>query len=120
MGGRSGRSPRVAITRNGDRVCQHCLVVQSLGRRLKGLLGRRALSQDEGLMLEPAAAVHTWFMRFPIDVVFLDGDGRILRVVDSLGPWRLVARRGAKSALQLPAGAIARCDLQVGDVLRTA
>ena len=101
-------------------MCQHCLVVRSLGRRLKGLLGRRALSQDEGLLLEPASTVHTWFMRFPIDVVFLDGDRRVLHVVESLGPWRLASRRGTKSVLQPPAGAIARSDLQVGDVLRTA
>ena len=85
---------------------------------MKGLLGRRALSQDEGLLLEPASTIHTWFMRFPIDVVFLDRELRVLRVAESVRPWRFAAKRGAKSVLELAAGAAGRAGLRVGDVLR--
>jgi uncharacterized protein len=85
---------------------------------MKGLLGRRSLPWDEGLWLEPAGSVHTWFMRFPIDVVFVDRELRIVRIVESLPPWRMAAKRGARSALELPAGAAERCGLAEGDVLR--
>jgi uncharacterized protein len=111
------RSTRVAVTRNGDRVCPNCLVADSARRRMKGLLGRRALSRDEGLWLEPASSVHTWFMRFPIDVVFLDREKRVLRIVESMQPWRMAAKRGSRSVLELAAGGAARSGLKVGHVL---
>jgi len=111
------KSTRVAVTRNGDRVCPDCLVATSARRRMKGLLGRRALSQDEGLWLEPASSVHTWFMRFPIDVVFLDRDKRVLRIVESMRPWRMAAKRRSRAVLELAAGGAARTELKVGDVL---
>jgi uncharacterized membrane protein (UPF0127 family) len=108
---------RVAVTRNGDRVCPNCLVAASARTRMKGLLGRRALSWDEGIWLEPAASVHTFFMRFPIDVIFLDDEKRVLKIVPSLEPWRMAARRGARSVLELAAGAADRAGLAEGDVL---
>lgn len=85
---------------------------------MKGLLGRRSLSWDEGLWLEPASSVHTWFMRFPIDVVFVDRESRVVRIVQALPAWRMAAKRGARSVLELPAGAAERWGLAEGDVLR--
>lgn len=82
--------------------------------RMKGLLGRRTLEPGEGLLLRPAGSVHTAFMRFPIDVVFLDGDCRILRVEANVPPWRLVAQRGAKAVLELPAHAAECSGLRPG------
>ena len=55
-------------------------------------------------MLRPASAVHTYFMRFPIDVVFLDRALVVLGIADELDPWRAASRRGAKAVLELPAG----------------
>jgi uncharacterized protein len=109
----------IALTRNGERVCPRCHVARTLMRRLKGLVGWRSLSKDEGFLVEPASVVHTWFVRFPVDLVFLDGELRILRLDEHVGPWRIAARRGARAVLELPAGAIARCGLRVGDVLST-
>jgi uncharacterized membrane protein (UPF0127 family) len=69
--------------------------------RLRGLLGTR----DAGpLLLAPASGVHTCFMRRAIDVVFLDADLRVLRVVRGMRPWRFAAARGARAVLELPAG----------------
>jgi uncharacterized membrane protein (UPF0127 family) len=87
---------------------------------MRGLLGRKPLSENEGLLLTPAAAIHTWFMRFPIDVVFLDRELTVTAVVPELRPWRTAARRGAKSVLELPAGEAARRGLGVGDRLELA
>ena len=70
--------------------------------RARGLLGRRT---PRPLLLTGTAAVHTCGMRFPIDVVFLDAELRVVRVVRSLPPWRLAAARRARAVLELPAGA---------------
>lgn len=82
--------------------------------RMKGLLGRRSLAPDEGLLLRPAGSVHTAFMRFAIDVVFLDAELRVLCVAANVRPWRMVAQRGAKAVLELPAGGAERSGLERG------
>ena len=102
---------------NGDVVCDRCVVADSPVSRMRGLLGRRELRPGEGLLLRPASAIHTWFMRFPIDAVFLDRDLRVVGISDDVRPWRARSRRGAKAVLELPAGESARRGLQVGDLL---
>ena len=71
-------------------------------------------------MLSPCAAVHTAFMRFPIDVVFVDADGRAVRVVPQVKPWRMAASLRARSVIELPAGTATAADIQVGDLLYLA
>jgi uncharacterized protein len=95
-----------------------CTVADSVSTRFRGLLGRRELSADEGLLLTPTGSIHTWFMRFPIDAVFLDGDLRVLGVAAELGPWQVAGRRGARAVLELAAGAAARNGVEPGDRLR--
>jgi hypothetical protein len=84
---------------------------------MRGLLGRRGLESDEGILLRPAGSVHTAFMRFPIDVVFLDADLTVKRVVANLPPWRTAAARRARAVLELRAGEAARRSLEPGDTL---
>jgi len=84
---------------------------------MRGLLGTSALPPGRGLWLEPAPSVHTCFMRFPIDVVFLGRDRSVVRIAADVGPWRFVGARHARVALELPAGAAARAGLVVGDTL---
>ena len=86
-------------------------------RRLRGLLGRPPLTGGEGLVLVPCASVHTCFMPAPIDAVFLNRRGVILRVVAELRPWRAAGCRGAHAVLELPAGTCARAGLAPGDRL---
>jgi len=102
---------------DGRVVCERCLVAARPLRRMRGLLGRRALPPGEGILLRPAASVHTFFMRFPIDVVFLDGDGVVLRIERELPAWRVAACRGAKAAVELAAGEAARRGLRSGERL---
>jgi uncharacterized membrane protein (UPF0127 family)/CheY-like chemotaxis protein len=85
--------------------------------RMRGLLGRRHLPEGEGLLLEPAPAIHTAFMRFPIDVVFLDAYMRVIKVVDSLPPWRSAAARSARAVLELAAGQASHRGVLPGDRL---
>src|ERR687887_277481 len=71
---------------------------------MRGLLGRGGLERGEGLLLQPAGSIHTFFMRFPIDAVFLDRGLRVVGLAPELAPWRLAARRHAHSVLELAAG----------------
>ncbi len=84
--------------------------------RTRGLLGRRGLEPGEGLWLRPCRQVHTMFMRFAIDAVFLDRELTVVGVCSPLAPWRLspIFWR-ARSCLELAAGAAAW--LQPGDAL---
>jgi uncharacterized membrane protein (UPF0127 family) len=102
---------------NGEVVVDQCVVADSPVSRLRGLLGRSELRPGEGLLLRPASAIHTCFMRFPIDAVFLDEEMRVLRISDDLRPWRAASRRGARAVLELPAGESARRGLAVGENL---
>ena len=92
------------LTHEGTVACERCLVADSPLSRMRGLLGRRSLAAEEGILLRPASSIHTWFMLFPIDVVFLDRDLAVLRVVPALPPWRTVWRRHAAAVLELAAG----------------
>lgn len=100
------RPVRVA-TSDGIEVCGDCRVADSFAARLRGLLGRRGLEAGEGLLIPRTSSVHTHFMRFAIDVVFLDADGRVGKIARGLRPWRFAGARGAQDVLELPAG---RCD----------
>ena len=84
---------------------------------MRGLLGRSGLNEGEGILLRPAASIHTFFMRFAIDVVFLDRDLVVLGIESSLEPWRTAVRRGAKSVVELASGECERRGVQVGDTL---
>ena len=112
-----GSHERTLATIEGTVVCPRCCIAKDPLTRMRGLLGRKQLAEGEGILLRPASSVHTWFMLFPIDVVFLDRDFRVLRVVPRLGPWRAVWRRGAAAVLELAAGECAARGLGVGDRL---
>lgn len=83
-------------------------------RRLVGLLGRRSLAPGTGLLLVPCSNIHTGFMRFEIDAVFVDREGTVLAVFPALRPWRAAFARGAHACLELPGGEASRAGLVVG------
>jgi uncharacterized protein len=104
-------------TENGAVVSARCRLADSWTTRLRGLLGRKKLNADEGLLLTPGGSIHTCFMRFPIDVVFLECDLTVLGIRQAVKPWRLVGWRGARSVLELPAGTCEQRSLRTGDRL---
>ena len=86
-------------------------------QRRRGLLGRDSLDPSAALWLAPCAAVHTAFMRFPIDVIFLDRDGLAVKLVSDLAPWRIAAAARARTVVELPAGSLRQHSIVVGDRL---
>jgi uncharacterized protein len=102
----------------GGVVCERCLVADTFGLRLRGLLGRRELGSREGVLLWRTPSIHTSFMRFPIDAVFLDPDLSVVGVKAELKPWRLAGCRGARHVLELRSGEAARRELRAGERLR--
>ena len=103
-----------------DRAQAPVLVAARPLPRMRGLLGRAELPSDQGILLRPASSVHTFFMRFPIDVVFLDRDEVVVGIESSLSPWKTAGRRGAKAVVELAAGECERRGVQVGDRLVAA
>jgi uncharacterized membrane protein (UPF0127 family) len=86
--------------------------------RAKGLLGRDSLADGEGLLFKNCSSLHTFFMRFPIDIIFTDKNGRVLKVAKAVGPFRFVAAPlRSHFAIELPVGAITDSSTRVGDHL---
>jgi uncharacterized membrane protein (UPF0127 family) len=102
---------------DGTVVCAECRVARSFFARLRGLMAAARLPAGSGLLLPRTRSVHTHFMRFPIDVVFLDADNRIVSITASLRPWRAAASKRARAVLELAANECERLGLREGDVL---
>ena len=92
-------------------------VAASVVARLRGLLGRAPLGSHQGLLLSPCNMVHTAGMRYPLDLVFLRHDGRVLRVVSGVQPNRLRLCWRAWYTLELASGTAARCGIAAGVAL---
>lgn len=87
----------------------------SFWSRLVGLLGHSSLKPQEGLWIEPCDSVHTFFMRFPIDVAFVDRQGTVIRRIDALPPWRATRIYAkARACVELAAGTLAAAGVQEG------
>ncbi len=98
----------------GDRVA----IADSVRARLRGLLGTRELPRRHGLLIRPCKQVHSFFMHYALDLVFLDGEGRVLRTVEEFERNRVSPYVwGATSVLELPAGTLAETPAAPGDVL---
>jgi hypothetical protein len=90
---------------------------KSGGKRSKGLLGRDSLAPGEGMWIVPCEAIHTFFMRFAIDLVYLDRKNRVKKVASSVRPWRLSACLSAYSVLELPVGTVQNSQSCPGDLI---
>jgi uncharacterized membrane protein (UPF0127 family) len=99
---------------DGTVACERCAVASRPWTRMRGLLGRSGLPESEGMLFPRTGSVHTMFMRFAIDVVFLDADMRVLSVREAVPAWRTVKERGAKTTLELAPGEAARVGIAPG------
>jgi uncharacterized membrane protein (UPF0127 family) len=108
--------PNLTLRREDGRVvAESVIVADSTMRRLRGLLGKGDLPSGHGILLRPAWSIHTAFMRFPIDVVFLDADQVVIKIVPRLTPFKTASCRGAREVVELRAGECDRRGLSLGD-----
>ncbi len=107
----------VSVAVDGRKIADRAVVVQTAWSRIKGLLGRDQLVRGQALVIEPARQIHTFGMRFPIDVLFCDRDGRVVHIVRHMRPNRLsrwVLR--ARYVVELPADVVS-ADVAVGETV---
>ncbi|MDD4568717.1 MAG: DUF192 domain-containing protein [Tepidanaerobacteraceae bacterium] len=104
---------------NNTIITEHLKVAANFWSRLKGLMKTDSLPEGSALLLEPCSSIHTFFMRYPIDAVFLDGENRVLYILHSIVPFRLSPLiKNAQKVLELPAGYCRRTDTEVGNKLQ--
>jgi uncharacterized protein len=99
----------------GATVASHVELALDRSTRRRGLLGRSALAPMSAMLFSPCWMVHTAFMRFAIDVLFLDRQGRVVHVARELRPWRTAMCSRAHMVIELPARAAEKVDINVGD-----
>lgn len=105
---------RATIEASDMVLAERVRVADNIWSRFWGLMGRRGMPADEGLLIAPCYSVHTMFMRFPIDVIFLDKDDRILKIAPAMKPFRAAVRRGARSVLEMNAERAAQVGVSIG------
>jgi hypothetical protein len=94
------------------------LIANTPFKRIKGLLGKSDFKQEEALIIKPCNSIHTFFMRFAIDVIFVDKQNIIVKTISNLKPWRLTGvYLSANFCIELPAGTIASSRTSIGDCL---
>ena len=109
------------LDERGAVIAENVEVARSFAARLVGLMGRRNLPSGYALVIPACRQVHTFFMRFPIDVLFLDADNRVICLENGIKPYRATGYcRGAACAVELPAGTASEHGLSVGDRILTS
>lgn len=112
---------RVFSVRNADKgttIATRAKLASSIVSRFNGLMLKKGVEEGGGLLLTPSASIHSFFMRFRFDALFLDRDGRVTKVVPAMKPWRVAfGGRGAKDVLELPAGVAEQTATTAGDLL---
>ncbi|MBI4354721.1 MAG: DUF192 domain-containing protein [Candidatus Omnitrophica bacterium] len=103
---------------NGAVLATRARVASGLVERVVGLLGRALLPDGEALVIPHCRSIHTWFMRFPIDVVFVSA-GMVTKVVQALPPWRFSSCRDSDTVIELPAGTLSTTFTRPGHHLST-
>ena len=105
-------------TVDGEVIAGHVEAAEGVVSRFMGLMFRADLPEGHGIVLRPCSSIHMFFMRIPLDVIFVDAEGRVVRLYENLRPWRMTGMvLKAKACIELPVGTIARGGVVVGSVL---
>jgi len=110
---------RIINKTRGTVLSEKALLVDTFPRRIKGLLGKKGLLAGEALILKPCNSIHTFFMRFPIDCLFVDKNNKIIKAIPQLQPFRFCRPYlSSRLVIELPCGTIAFTSTQEGDTIR--
>ena len=103
---------------SGCELIPNLIIAESTLSRLRGLLGRMELADDTAMLIRPCRSIHMFFMRFPIDALFLGIDGKVLKAEKDLRPWRIsFAPKGTQAVLETAAGFINENSIAAGQRL---
>lgn len=109
---------RAVNLRTGDIFADHVDMAKTLYQRTRGLLGRTKLKKGQGLFIPKCSSIHTFFMRFSIDVLFLDKKNTVTKIIPCLVPFRIeMGSWGSKGVLELQCGLLKECDFNIGDMI---
>ncbi len=114
---RSESTFALANSRNNRIVARTLTPAFDSESRRRGLLKQDSMPEDSALIIAPSNAIHTFFMRFAIDVAFVARSGRVVKVRRAVPPWRMAAALRAYAVIEMPVGAIDRADVLPGDTL---
>ena len=109
---------RLINERGGQVIATHLLTAFDSRSRRTGLLKHDSLPEGSALLIAPSNSIHTFFMKFAIDVAFVAKDGRVLKVRHAMPPWRMAGALRGFLVVELPAGVLARSKTSAGDTLR--
>jgi len=112
-----GEGPWLVNQRTDEALADRIELAVTRRDRRKGLLGRDVFESSSALIIAPCFSIHTMFMRFDIDAVFVDDDGRAVKVVRNLVPWRIAANASAHAVVEFPGGTLREEDITIGDRL---
>jgi len=102
-------------SRSGAVIASSVELAMTSAERRRGLLGRDRMAPDSAIVITRCNAVHTFWMRFAIDIAFVDSSGTVKKVVEALVPWRMAGTLFASTVIEFPAGTLKNGALQVGD-----
>ncbi|HIC89941.1 MAG TPA: DUF192 domain-containing protein [Anaerolineae bacterium] len=110
---------RVRNVTQGNVLVQQGRVASTFWTRLRGLIGSPPPAEGEGLLIIPCSGVHMFFMSYPIDVIYVNRYDQVIDVDMNMKPWRVGRpRKASRYVIELPAGAVARSGVQIGDQLQ--
>jgi uncharacterized membrane protein (UPF0127 family) len=115
--GSDGEGPWLVNQRTDEALAHHIELAVTRRDRRKGLLGRDVFPDSSALIIAPCFSIHTMFMRFDIDAVFVDDDGRAVKVIQEMSPWRIAVQPFAHAVIELAAGSLRERPVDVGDRL---
>jgi uncharacterized protein len=97
---------------------QRALLTSNPLERMRGLLGRQQLASDEALLIKPCSSVHTFFMRYPIDLIYLDKHWQVTKIVKNLNPWQMSWCYGAKMVIETLSGFVNESEINYGNKIK--
>ena len=102
----------------GTIIADSCMEANTFARRFLGLMGKKTLPEGSGLIIKPCNSIHMFFMRIPLDVIFIDKSNKVIYTIEDFKPWRVSKIvRGAVCTIELPIGALKRSRTSIGDML---
>ena len=105
------------LSSQSGRLLDEAFLANTPWLRLRGLLGRSTLTDNQGMLIYPCNSVHTIGMSYPLDIVYLNDKNQVLKITRNLKPWRSSGCKGATKVLELTAGNASKKNINQGDIL---